>query len=765
MSFLSLAFLAALPLALAPVVLHFIDRQRNTVIAWGAMQFLQEADTKRTHARRLREWLLLLLRVFAVACLVLALARPTVQALWFRTEPRRELIVIVDNSLSMQRRQGERSLLDAAVERARALASRPQPGQSVRVLVTSPYPTWLMGISDQKASTPAKDDALSTIRATEGHGDFLAALVTAVQAERDPLAVERRIVLLTDHQAADWQVTEETGWQELREIVDTVPTAMALVVERFGDSTPATPNLAINRLRAVRTVVGIDQPLTVTAEIQNHGSVPSVEGTVSFRDGETVLQSDVLPVIEPGGVIEVTCKQGFTEWGPHRVECRLHITDPLAADNRQVLIVDVRDEIPILIVESAGDTEDVEQDAFFLETALGWADGERIHSSSVFAPHAVSLLQLTRMDLAPFHAIVIPQLTDLPDEVVARLHDYVTDGGGLWIAAGPRTDVDRFNRQWFAEHQGLVPMALDRIVDESTDPEQRTLFNPFGATHPAMQELTDQRRLDTGDIAVSRRFRFTPLPEGHEVSVMLTLTNGDPVVVEKRLGRGRVIVQGVPLRLTWSDLVRSQAFVVVVQEWLSYLTQPRATRHNLAPGEPIVLSVNGTESMAATLITPTAEEVEIAADLVGNNALFRTSRTSLPGDYALEVGLSGDQIPFRIHRDVAESNLTPLTAADEQRFGELLRRQSPAVTESSLSLGTADPLWPFLWVLLIGLLVGELLLAGMISRQRFGTTGITDYVEQSGATLSTLTVQTGRRGKAPRPARSAISAASMSKKA
>lgn len=55
MSFLSLAFLAALPLALAPVVLHLIDRQRNVVIQWGAMQFLMEAATKRTQARRLRE--------------------------------------------------------------------------------------------------------------------------------------------------------------------------------------------------------------------------------------------------------------------------------------------------------------------------------------------------------------------------------------------------------------------------------------------------------------------------------------------------------------------------------------------------------------------------------------------------------------------------------------------------------------------------------------------------------------------------------------
>lgn len=753
MSFLSLAFLAALPLALAPVVLHLIDRQRKVVIHWGAMQFLMEAATRRTQARRLREWLLLLLRVLAVACLVFALARPMVHATWFRTQPRRELIVVVDNSLSMQRQDDERSLLEEAVERTQSLMSTAPAGQIVRVLVTSPYPTWLSGTGTASTKSPDKEDFLTSIRATDSRGDFLAALVTAVQTEHDPLAIGRRILVLTDGQSSDWRATDETGWQELGALVAASPVPVELEIERLGDAAPSVPNLAINRLRTTRNVVGIDQPLTITAEIQNYGSIPSTEGTLSFRDGADVLQSDPLPAIEPGATIELTCKHGFATLGTHRIVCRVDVADPLMTDNENALIVDVRDEIPVLIVDGAGETDVVEQDAFFLETALGWADGEQVNPSSIFMPKVVSPLQLSRTDLAPYHAVVIPHLTDLPDDVVQMLNDYVADGGGLWVAVGPRTDVDRFNRRWFAEHQGLVPMALDRIVDESADPEHRTLFNPLTSTHPAMQELADQRKLDTGDILVARRFRFSPLPDEHEVSVLLALTNGEPVAVEKRIGRGRVFVQGLPLRMQWSDLVRSQAFVVLVQEWLSYLTQPRATRHNLSPGEPIVLTVNGAESTAATLITPSAEEVVIAADLAGNTALFRTSRTSLPGDYALEVGLSGDQIPFRVHRDAAESDLTPLSSPDEQRLTGLCTHRSSVNSASATSLGTNDPLWPLLLMLMIGLLMGELLLASTISRQRFGSTGVTDFAEVTGVTPSPLTVQTGRRKQVARPGR------------
>ena len=72
MSFLSIAFLFALPLASAPILLHLFDRQRNVVIEWGAMQFLIEAARRRQSARRLQQWILLLLRTLAIFCLVMA---------------------------------------------------------------------------------------------------------------------------------------------------------------------------------------------------------------------------------------------------------------------------------------------------------------------------------------------------------------------------------------------------------------------------------------------------------------------------------------------------------------------------------------------------------------------------------------------------------------------------------------------------------------------------------------------------------------------
>ena len=143
MSFLSIAFLFALPLAAAPLLLHFFDRRRNTVIHWGAMQFLMEASARKTSARRLKQWLLLLLRCLAIALLILALARPLLPGGYLGGDPRGETIFVIDNSMSMSRATDSGTMIgDASAKSIELLAELPRR-DDVRILVTSPYPVWL----------------------------------------------------------------------------------------------------------------------------------------------------------------------------------------------------------------------------------------------------------------------------------------------------------------------------------------------------------------------------------------------------------------------------------------------------------------------------------------------------------------------------------------------------------------------------------------------------------------------------------------------
>lgn len=734
MGFLSITFLVALPLALAPILLHLFDRRRNVTIEWGAMEFLLEAATRRTSARKLKQWLLLALRVLAIAALVLALARPKLPGHWFGNSDRSETVFVIDNSMSTLRMSEDSTLFAKLIERAIAELNTTPAGDTVRVLLASPYPVWATAgevrVDSDSRELVAKQ--LEAIRPTNGSSDLLAAMFTAVQADTEQQSQKRRVVLLTDGQATDWKTSDQSGWQRFQEVLRSASIPTQLDVIELEATTAKSTNLAVNHVRSSRLMTGIGQMFTLTAQIQNHSAVESAGCGISWQVGSEEEHTDELPLLTGGNTHEAVWRHSFSKPGVYSLSCQIKADDNLAPDNRATVVVEVIEEVPVLVVEGAAGQAELQQDAFFLQAAMGWINGEAMDTHSVYRPVTVSPDQLEGMSLVGYRAVIVPNFTTLSERAVAELRAFAYNGGGVWIALGPRTDIEMFNQYLFAQGDGLAPLAIDGIVAEANS-ESSPGITAALREHPATTELANTEKLDTSDIKVRRRFRFVPPPQDQDVSALLSLTNGESLAVEKYVGHGRIIVLGIPLTMRdWSELAKSQAFVVMVQDWLSYLTQPQATRHNLSPGDPISVHLAETENRDAFLRTPHGDQIELTADTDSGGVVFRTSRTILPGDYNLQLGLSGDSIPFHVQRNARESNLTGLSDDDHKLLADTAGL-SGSLLNSSLS-GTihSDPVWPILLMMLIGFMSFELILSGMIARERFGTEAIAETSEKFG---------------------------------
>ena len=735
MSFLSIAFLVALPLAALPVLLHLFDRRRNVVIEWGAMQFLQEAQAVQTSSRRLKQWLLVALRVLALSALVFSLAQPMLPGSWFGNRARTETIVLLDNSMSMMRGTEDQTLFEEAVAEAIECVEQIPTGDSVRVLLASPYPIWAttgsVRIDSNSRSKVAAE--LQQLRPTSGSSDLLSALFTATQTEVEPTQSARNILLITDGQSHDWNTSDEKSWARYRGVLESASIPTQLDVVRLGDEAKSPNNIAVNGIRSNRTVVGVDQSFTLTTQVENHGQSPSGACNADWMVDQELIHNSDVPSLAAGETQSLIWKHSFSQTGVYTISCSVDGADELPADNQGTIVVQVVDEVPVVIVEDAIDQAEIQQDGYLVSAAMGWINGEPLPQRTVHVPTLVGAKRLRQLDLSEHRAVVIPNFTNLDKEIVGQLRDFVYSGGGLWIALGPRSDIEAFNELLYADGSSLAPLAVERMVEDPIDEDetdgkvQRTRINAFSDAHPATANLAGNEQLDLGDVIVSQRFEFVPPPEGEESSVLLSLSNGKPLVVEKYLGRGRVIVQAVPLRLQWTELARSQSFVVMVQNWMDYLTQPRATRHNLEPGDPISLELSDNNSRHALLTTPHGDEIDLSAETsAAGGAVFRSSRTILPGDYALDVGVAGDAIPFHVRRDIAESNLQTLSEQHREMIAEVAGLKQNADKLSAGSLNQNAPIWPLLLMCLIGLIALELLLAGLISKERFGTEAISE---------------------------------------
>ena len=63
-----------------PVIIHLLHRQRTQPVQWAAMQFLRVSPLQRKRKKKVEQWLLMAVRILALAVLALLLARP----LWVR---------------------------------------------------------------------------------------------------------------------------------------------------------------------------------------------------------------------------------------------------------------------------------------------------------------------------------------------------------------------------------------------------------------------------------------------------------------------------------------------------------------------------------------------------------------------------------------------------------------------------------------------------------------------------------------------------------
>src|SRR5262245_56287852 len=103
MTFLTPLFLLGLVGLAIPVFLHLIQRERKNVVQFPSLMFLRRIPYQSVKRRRIRHWLLLFMRLAALALIVLAFARPFLR----RTEivagasGAREVDMLLDRSYSM----------------------------------------------------------------------------------------------------------------------------------------------------------------------------------------------------------------------------------------------------------------------------------------------------------------------------------------------------------------------------------------------------------------------------------------------------------------------------------------------------------------------------------------------------------------------------------------------------------------------------------------------------------------------------------------
>jgi hypothetical protein len=118
MEFLYPSFLWALTAVAIPVIIHLIYFRRFKKVYFSNIKFLKEIKEETTNTNKLKNLLILLARIFAIAFLVLAFAQPYIPQGEKVKSGTKGVSIYIDNSFSMEAMSDEVSLLDKAKKTA-----------------------------------------------------------------------------------------------------------------------------------------------------------------------------------------------------------------------------------------------------------------------------------------------------------------------------------------------------------------------------------------------------------------------------------------------------------------------------------------------------------------------------------------------------------------------------------------------------------------------------------------------------------------------
>jgi len=206
MGFLAPIFLALGLGAAVPLLIHLLRRRTGVRIEFPAVRYLARAEQEHSRRLKLRNLLLMMLRVLAVVCIALAAAQPvsgTLGRLVGAGHAPAAIGIVLDNSLSTSVIDGGRPVLDALKSVAAGAARGVIPGDHVW-LVTADGRT-------QCSTAGAVESAIARTGPLSGAGDMQHAAAVAAGLVRSAGVADPVVAIVTDGQATAWTGTADLG--------------------------------------------------------------------------------------------------------------------------------------------------------------------------------------------------------------------------------------------------------------------------------------------------------------------------------------------------------------------------------------------------------------------------------------------------------------------------------------------------------------------------------------------------------------------------
>jgi len=622
------AYLTLGGLVVLPIIIHLLFRVRPPVVRWPAMDFLLAALKETRRRTRFEQLILLSLRVFGISAAVLMIARPQlgddISAI-LESGPAAEHVVVLDDTLSMGEIADGETAFAAGVRSIDRLAERlaQRPGRNRLAVVPTSRPAEYV-----LSPAPLYQERAASLRGMleNAKPTYVArapdeALAKAVDTLLSSEAAVRVLHVVSDFRRRDWP-GDGAAIRSLRRAA-----AGGVHVRMIDASAGDAPNVGIERIEAVTGPAAVGVPIEVQATVVNHSDRTAESTPVEYRLDGVALPKSIIPSIAPGGRVSVKSWVTPDAPGPRALSARVP-SDVLPGDNERWLALDVVDRTPVLIV----DGDERQREGRFVAAALDPGGAAR----TGWATTLRSFESLRALGFEGFRLVIFVNIPEFKADDAKAIANYLAKGGSVCWFVGDSTSKDGWSSLTTLNLMPAQLRARETLAAPTSGPEVLVAGEFLRGLAKSSGSFLDA-------VSVNRRFSTgEPRPEGAEV--LLKLKDGKPLVLSRRVGRGKTAMVLTSAGPTWNNWATNPSYVVFLLELGSYLT---ARSDESSVGERWSVAVDAARYRRTgswRMSTNTAGEQPLSVEPAASGATMSTMRIEEPGVYQMTLQTqSGDR--------------------------------------------------------------------------------------------------------------------------
>ncbi len=676
-----LFFIAFAALAI-PVIIHLFNFRRYKKVWFTNVRFLAEIQQETKQQSQLKQVLILLARMLAIASIVMAFAQPYIPSNKQTEKQTGQHLVSIylDNSWSMDAVASEGKLNEIAKNKALEIAAAYGGSDRFQLITNDFEGRHQHFVSQEEFKKLVSEVQLSPSSPT----------LPAIISRQNEMLAGSRLLNRDAYLISDFQ-RSATSFSTIKPDTSVSWFLVPLQAEKRD-------NLYIDTIWFNGPVHQPGQSVKLTIRIRNSGqalekvplklTINQIQrGLASFSIGSNAMEEIVLSYSEKDTGIQF---------------CTVALTDyPIVYDDKYYFAYNILPSIPVLCIN--GEKENSYILALFKE-------------DSAFSFNNSRLKQTDYGSIRNYSIVILNMPSEVPSGLAEELNRYVSKGGSLVIfppESGSTASLNEFCRS--ISGGGYSTQDTTR---------QRVAF--LNLENPVFQDIFEKNTAgktllpDNVDLPLVTRHYRIDLGNTGKAEILMKLQNGDPFLTCFHPGKGKLYLFSSPLSETWSNFPRHLIFVPTLYK-ISLLS-------NLL--SPLSYTV-GTE-----------ESIDIPADSIAEKNIYKISRPGsdfeiIPGSRYLGAGVSlfpHDQIreagfylvqsgkknvtgiAFNYNR--RESDLRCYTVAEIEnevkrlpfKSVRILKENNTSLTRQIKQLNEGTPLWKFFIFVALFFLATEILL-------------------------------------------------------